>query len=202
MSRNAKSVIAACAAVVITGIQAWQVATAGGFRPVDLLPVATAVVGAVLTRVVPNVPELPAAKAWVAGALAVLTALSTFVGDHPSGVTAANLLTVAAGALLTWYVPELAPSPPGPDGVPDISSLPKPPPDPPVEITDALRALDQHPAAVAAPEPPTAPMPAVTPAPAPVEPTPIGDAAATAARALTTDTAAMPAIVPNPNMAA
>lgn len=180
MSQHAKSVIAAMAVVIVSGVQAWQLATVGGFRAVDLLPVATVIVGAVLTRVVPNVPELPWAKTVVHGALAVLTALSTLVGSHPAGITAATLLTVAASTFLVWFVQEYLPAVPAAalaalstaaaaaaSGHADLG-----------EITDALSQLQQLDPA------PTAPIPA------PSRPLPI-EAEALAA---TTSTQAFPAV--------
>lgn len=106
MSQHAKSVVAAFGAVVFVAITAWQQATAGGFRRVDLIPLAVVVVGAVQTHVIPNVPELPWAKSVAAGSAAVLSALATLVASDPSGVTAGKLLTVAASAFLVWFVPE------------------------------------------------------------------------------------------------
>lgn len=138
MSAHAKAVLASLAATVIVAVQAWQIFTVGGFRPVDLLPIATAVVGALLTYVVPNVPELPWAKTVVHGAAAVLTALATFVGSHPSGVTIANVGTVAVFSFLVWYVPEL-----GPLAAPLVEGRHADG----QEITDALHALDSQPAA-------------------------------------------------------
>lgn len=202
MSQYAKSVIAAFAAVVFAGITAWQQIVGGGpFRPVDIIPLAVVIVGAVNTAVVPNVPELPWAKTVVHGSAAVLSALATVVAADPSGVTASKLLTVAASSLLVWFVPEFggpALAPAGPDGVPDI--------------TDALRSLDQPTPAVSVKDPttgmprpvgpPTTEIPVQTPRPATpavlaAEPTPIADAALAAAT-----TGSLPAIPPaNPNMA-
>lgn len=126
MSEYAKSLVAAVAAVLIATITAWQLVVDDGFQLVDLLPVASAALGAVLTFVVPNVPELGTAKAWVHGALAIVTALSSFVTDHPAEVNVANLLVAGLGTLLVWYVPNLPSTtyaPAGSDGVLDVSSL-------------------------------------------------------------------------------
>lgn len=110
MSAYAKSVVAAVAAVLIAGVTSWQAAAADGFRLVDLLPIGIAVASATLTYLVPNVPELPWAKAAVSGVLAVLTAVATVVTGHTAQVDVANLLIAGLGALLTWYVPNLGPS--------------------------------------------------------------------------------------------
>lgn len=106
MSAHAKTVAASFAAVLITAITAWQ-SLGGGLRLVDLLPVAVIVLGAVQTHVIPNVPELPWAKSVVAGSSSILAAVATYVAADPSGYTAAKLLTVASGAFLVWFVPEL-----------------------------------------------------------------------------------------------
>lgn len=107
MSPYAKSIVGAVAAVLIAGITAWQTATSDGFQLVDLLPVVIALAGALLTFVVPNVPELPAAKGVVAGALAVLTALSTGLTGLSAKADAVQVIFAVAGAFLTWYVPNL-----------------------------------------------------------------------------------------------
>jgi hypothetical protein len=110
MSQYAKAIVAAVAAVLIAGIDAWQTVTAGApFRLLDVLPIATAVAGAGLTLVAPNVPEAPTLKATVGGVLAVLTAVVTFATGHPADVTLLNLIVAGLGALLTWYVPNLDP---------------------------------------------------------------------------------------------
>jgi fluoride ion exporter CrcB/FEX len=106
----AKSIVGALAAVLIAGINAWHVSGVG-FRPITLIPVATAVAGAVLTYLVPNVPQLPWAKGAVAGVLGVLTALSTYLEGTPATVSVSSLIVVALGALATWYVPNLTPAP-------------------------------------------------------------------------------------------
>lgn len=174
MSAHAKTVIAALVAVVITALQAWPIIQGGGFHLITALPVACAVVGAILTHVVPNVPELPWAKAVVSGALALLTALATFVGQHPSGITAGTLLTVAAGAFLVWFVPNLPPvvSVGGSPLLSHLAAVPAPSPAPaPARssvVSEALRLLttDPAPAPVVVPAPPfdlsaTQPIPVV-----------------------------------------
>jgi fluoride ion exporter CrcB/FEX len=110
VSAYAKSIVGALAAVLIAGINAWHQVGGGMFRPITLIPVATAVAGAVLTYLVPNVPQLPWAKGAVAGVLGVLTALSTYLEGTPASVSVSSLIVVALGALATWYVPNLPPA--------------------------------------------------------------------------------------------
>jgi hypothetical protein len=130
MSAHAKSVMAALAAVIFAGITAWQSATADGFAWSDLIPIAVVVVGSVQTHVIPNVPELPWAKAVVAGSSAVLAGLATVVAADPSGVTVGKLITVGAGAFLVWFVPELEDDPGEVDPEPDPVVVAAPPPVP------------------------------------------------------------------------
>lgn len=185
MSVYAKSVVAAVAAVLIAGVQAWQV-TVGGqpFHLIDLLPVLTAAVGAFYTYLVPEVPELLRAKTWIAGGFAVLTALSTFVTGHPADVTVLNLLIAGLSAAVVHVVPNAAVLaallPAAADAVSGHADL--------GEITDALKQLEHEDAAAPSPDlTGTAPIPAV---PAPAGPLPI-EADALAA---TTATQGMPAV--------
>jgi outer membrane lipoprotein SlyB len=64
VSAYAKSIVGALAAVLIAGINAWHQVGGGMFRPITLIPVATAVAGAVLTYLVPNVPQLRYPPTW------------------------------------------------------------------------------------------------------------------------------------------
>lgn len=105
MSTYAKALVASLVAVVYAGLTAWQAATGDGFQVLDLFPLGLAVAGAVLAYVVPNVPQLPAAKAVVQGVLSVLAALSTLVADNPAGVDATAVLVTIVGALLVYQVP-------------------------------------------------------------------------------------------------
>lgn len=114
LSPHAKSVVAGLAATALAGVTAWQSLAAGHLRAADLLPVVLAVLGALQAHVVPTVPELPWAKAGVAGAGAVASAVATVVAQDPGGVTAAKVSTVALGAFLVWLVPEQTPKPPPP----------------------------------------------------------------------------------------
>ena len=107
LTPRAKSIVAAVAAVVLTGITAWQAMTAGGFRWLDIVPVVAAVLGAVQTDLIPNTAAQPVAKAIVHGGFAVASAAAAVIAADPTGVTAAKLLTVGAGALLVWFTPEL-----------------------------------------------------------------------------------------------
>lgn len=101
----AKALVASLVAVAYAALLAWQAATGDGFQLLDVIPLGLAVVGAVLTYVVPNVPELPVAKVVVQGALSVLAALSTLLTEHPAGVDATALIVTAVGALLVYQVP-------------------------------------------------------------------------------------------------
>lgn len=110
LTPRAKSVVAAVAATVLAGITAWQTYSRDGFTWADVAPVAVAVLGVIGTDLIPNTGNQPVAKAIVHGALAVASAVTTVIAADPSGYTAAKLLTVAAGAFLVWFVPELAPA--------------------------------------------------------------------------------------------
>lgn len=177
MSQYAKTLVAAVAAVLIAGVDAWQSVTAGApFRPIDVLPIAVAVAGAVLTYVIPNVPELPAAKAVVSGVLAVLTAAATFATGHPADVTLLNLIVAGLGALLTWYVPNL----PAPDVLLAVGKAAGDAATGHADLADVTAALSAAvqldptiaaQVAAAAPAPVTAPIPAA-PAPIPAAPAP------------------------------
>lgn len=57
LSPRAKTMMAAAGATILAGVTAWQATVGGGpARPIDLLPVAVAVVGAAHTHIVPNLP--------------------------------------------------------------------------------------------------------------------------------------------------
>lgn len=111
MSQYAKAIVASVAAVLLAGIQAWQTVVDGSpFHLIMALPIAVAVFGAFLTYLVPEVPELARAKSWIAGSFAILTAIATFVSGHPADVTVLNVIVAVLGAVLTAYVPNLAPA--------------------------------------------------------------------------------------------
>lgn len=171
MSQYAKSIVAAVAAVLIAGIQAWQVAVDGRpFRLIDGLPIIVAIVGAFLTYLVPEVPELEKAKTWVAGAFAILTALATFTTGHPADVTVLNLIVAGLGAAVTSYVPNL-----GAEigavtaGAAVVAKATAGQPVGPADITDVLRQVEQLDPAVAAKSAAAPPaVPAAVPAADPV----------------------------------
>lgn len=192
MSAHAKSVMAALAAVIFTGITAWQSVTADGFAWSDLVPLAVVVVGSIQTHVIPNVPELPWAKAVVSGSSAVLAGIATVLSPDPAGVTVGKLVTVGAGAFLVWFVTELEPAEeidPEPDPVAAVAPPPVPGP-----VTAPMAVVHLTPAAPTF----TRQLAAVSPRADlldggdafsgstvdggnAAEPTPIGDAAAAAA---------------------
>lgn len=150
VSAYAKSIVGAVAAVLIAAITAWQSATSDGFQLVDLIPVGIALAGALLTYVIPNVPELPAAKAWVSAVLAVLTALSTGLTGLSPKADAVQTVFALAGAFLTWYVPNLPAqnlvvAPADDQGVHTVTDVP-PAPAPPGPV---VAPADPTPAALA-----------------------------------------------------
>lgn len=111
MSNYAKTIVASVAAVLLAGVTSWQTISYGApFRLVDALPIAVAVVSAVLVYLVPNVPELPWAKGGVSAILAVLTAASTALVGNNAHVDVAAAVVAGLSALATWYVPNLAPA--------------------------------------------------------------------------------------------
>lgn len=105
MTTYAKSLIAILVAVAYAVLLAWQAATGDGFQILDVLPVATALGGALLTYLVPNVPQLPWAKAAVNLVLGVLAALTQLFADGASGVTATAVLISVVGAIAVYQVP-------------------------------------------------------------------------------------------------
>lgn len=105
MSAYAKSIVSALVAVLYATLVVYQSATGDGLQLLDLLPVLVALFGAVLTYVVPNVPQLPWAKAVVNGALTVLAALTQLTADGTSGVTLVAVLVSVVGALAVYQVP-------------------------------------------------------------------------------------------------
>jgi hypothetical protein len=105
MSAYAKSIVSAIVAVLYATLVVYQSVTGDGLQLVDLLPVLIALFGALLTYVVPNVPQLPWAKAIVNGALTVLAALSQVFASGTSGVTLVAVLVSVAGALAVYQVP-------------------------------------------------------------------------------------------------
>lgn len=109
LTPHAKAIVAALVAVVVVGVTTYQSVASGGFRWVDLVPVAAAVIAAVQTKLVPNVPELPWAKSAVQLGAAVVGAISVVVAADPTGVSVAKIGTVVVGAFLVWFVPEAAP---------------------------------------------------------------------------------------------
>lgn len=174
LSPQAKAKVAAAAAVALAAITAWQGVTADGFTLIDLVPVVAVTAAAMATDLIPNTPGQPKAKAiahWALSAVAaVASAVAAFAATDPAGATAVKLLTVAAGAFLVWYVPELAPAvapiehtgrvtaadvaaiavelAPGEhaDGMtPDLPVQPAPPVDEQADIVTALHAFDAAP---------------------------------------------------------
>lgn len=163
MSAYAKTIVAAVAACLLAGVTSWQtIAAAAPFRPVDALPIACAVLGAVLVYVVPNVPELPAAKGIVSAVLAALTAVSTVLVGNNAHVDVAAAIVAGLGALATWYVPNLAPELGALGAAAGVAA--KAAAGQPVDaddITDALRQLEQLDPAIAQADDHPAPAPAV-----------------------------------------
>lgn len=186
MSQYAKSIAASVAAVLIAGVTAWQTVVGGApFRLLDVLPIATAVVGAFFTYLVPEVPELTRAKSWIAGGFAVLTAVTTFASGHPADVTVLNLLIAGLGAVTTGYVPNLAPLaqaaetlPPEPPAGPAAAAVEPPAPVQAVWTQELLSPVVPAPRLEATPIADdvqsvletTSPMPAVTADTAPAVP--------------------------------
>lgn len=160
MSSYAKAIVGGIAAVLIAGITAWQAATVDGFHLISLFPVATAVAGAVLTYVAPNVPELPTMKAWVSGAFAILTALSTAITGQSAKADVVTIAFAGLGALATWYVPNYATNPAHPviepeyDDEPGAHAAMETDPDDPhgdgLDVAQALERLKQQDAQAAA----------------------------------------------------
>lgn len=162
MSAYAKSIVGAVAAVLIAVITAWQAATTDGFQLVDLVPIGIALAGAFLTYLAPNVPEAPTLKAWVAGTLAVLTALSTGLTGLSPKADAVQVVFAVAGAFLTWYVPNNPAQnlvtahaddagvhtvtdvpPPEPAPQPEPAPAPAPAVNPSLDAVQALKRLDE-----------------------------------------------------------
>lgn len=112
LSPHAKSVVAGLVAAALAGMTAWQSLGAGQLRAADVLPVVLAVLGALQVHLVPNVPDLPWAKALVSGSTAVASALAAVIASDGGGLTAAKAATVGVGAFLVWFTPELEPAAP------------------------------------------------------------------------------------------
>lgn len=113
MTAYRKAIVAALIAVLYAGLLAYQGAAGDGLQPLDALPVLAAVLGAVLTYLVPNVPQLPWAKTAVNSALGVLAALSQVFADGTNGVSVTAVLVSVIGALLVYEVPNAAVDIPG-----------------------------------------------------------------------------------------
>lgn len=193
LSPAAKTKIAALFAVVVAGITAWQGVTRDGFTWLDVIPVIGVVTGAIAAKLIPNTPGQPVAKAIVHGALSAVSAaaavVSAYVASDPTGVTAVKLLFIGAGAVLVWYVPELAPDVKVIEGevAPEL-------PTPPVTVVP-----DEHPATdVAAPAlDDTQEFPAVVAVP-PVAASAPQPPAAEPSASMGPDAAAQPAVAPTP----
>lgn len=111
MSKYAKSLVASLIAVLYAGLTAWQANVGSGhFHAVALFPVTAAVGAAVLTYVIPNVPELPYAKAVVTGVLQAVAALAVLYQDGgvTSNVVAALLAIVST--VVVHQVPNAVPA--------------------------------------------------------------------------------------------
>ena len=113
MSTYAKSIIAALVAAAYAVLLAWQAATGDGYQTLDVLPVAAALGGAVLTYLVPNVPQLPWAKTAVQLVLGIVAALSQLFADGASGVSLAAVLITVVGAVSVYAVPNSPVDQPG-----------------------------------------------------------------------------------------
>jgi hypothetical protein len=105
VSKYAKAVVAALLAVLQVALLAWQAHTGDGFQALDLIPVSTAVAGAVLTYLVPNVPQLPWAKAAVTTVIQILAALEVLYQNGPVGVNVTAVLVAVIGAVVVYQVP-------------------------------------------------------------------------------------------------
>lgn len=108
MSQHLKAIVAALIAVVYAGLLAWQAASGNGFQAVDLFPLTAAVGAAVLTYLVPEVPELRNAKAIVMGVLQAVAAVGVL---YQNDGLAPNVTAVALAVLGTVLVQKVK----GPD---------------------------------------------------------------------------------------
>lgn len=109
MSQHAKALVAALVAVLYAGLTAWQDNVGGGhFHPVQLFPLTAAIGGAVLTYLVPNVPELPYAKAAVTGVLGAVAAVAVLFQDGGVTPNVVAVLLAVLGTVAVHQVPNKA----------------------------------------------------------------------------------------------
>lgn len=105
LSRHAKAVVAAVVAVLYAGLLAWQTATGNnGFQPTDLFPVTAAVGAAILTWLVPILPEFPHAKTLVAGFLQAIAAVGVLYENDGVAPNVAAVLLAVAGTVAVHTV--------------------------------------------------------------------------------------------------
>lgn len=165
LSPHAKAVISALVAVVITGFTTYQGVTNGHFQPVDVIPVAVAIIAALQTKLIPNI-GLSWAKAAINVGSAVVTAVAAVAAD-PTNISVSKIAVAAVGAFLVWYVPEAAPAVAALDAA---EKIPAAPPVAQVTVVNPAPApvagdpVAQALAALRTPTDVTQPLPVVPPA--------------------------------------